>query len=197
MGCSLDFVRIQEKEKLPLHVVGVVQNESVAVDDAGIGSDAAQPELPGPAGSLLLSEYGLHLDAAHLRSDQHSEIPHWNAARQESRLRKREGHVADLDPLQQLAFPALVEHLKAVRPRELAGLVVVQIHEQSIGNGSGGLESKLDIGLQLGDQTRLARDEQGCVAGPEQGPVAAELGPGAEADGQVGQRRGQVGRGRL
>ena len=182
-----EVARVGKEEELAAHVVGVVDHDGVFLDEGAVRARPRQAELPRRQVALLLREHGLEIDRAQLAGGAQTEVAGGDALREEARLGEPEGHVSDLDPLDNLVRQPLIEDVDVVGGRELARLVVVDVHHDPVRDGAAHLDAELKLGHEAGQEAGLASQLDAGVAGPKAGPVASELSPAPNAHVQIGE----------
>ena len=175
--------RVEEEEELALHVVRVVEDEGVRAGEAA--ARALQPEAPGGDLAGLLRPHPLHVHRPRFYRRLEAEVAGGNALAQEAGRRQGEAHVAHLEALEELAGLPPVADVDAIGSGELAGLVVVHIHDHPVGHGAVGDGGELHVGADSGKEREFAGDLDRLVAGAVLGPVAPELARAPEREPQV------------
>jgi hypothetical protein len=145
----VDLCRIDEEEELPPHVVGVVQDQRVLLNEGALVSESGELKDPGVQITALLSPDGLEVHRTHLPLGLKAEVTCGDALREEARAREIEGHVADLESPQHIVFAAFIEEVDPVGGVELPRLVEVHIDLHPIENRSVHDDPELYLGAEL------------------------------------------------
>ena len=187
MGKVQEFPGIGEEEELASNEIRIVQGQGVLLNEGLPSADPGKLKIPGGDVPVLLGPNGLDVQGPEIRDGPESEIPSGNPLGQEPGLRESQGDVPHLHPPDDGPLLPFVEEVHVVDRGELPGLIVVHFHVDPFGHGPGHLEAELDVGFQLGEETRVAAFLEAHLAGLKPGPVPTELSPSPEPDRDVGE----------
>jgi hypothetical protein len=169
----LERRRVEQEEELSPHVVRVVEDEGVFLDEAPLVADAGELEDPRVQIAALLRPHGLEVHGAELALRLEAEVPRREPLGQEAGAREPEGHVAHVEASEDVVFCPLVADVDAVRGVELTRLVEVDVDPHALGDRTVELDAEEELGAQLRHERRGAAGLELHVARFEARPVAA------------------------
>ncbi len=135
----------------------------------------------------MLRPHRLELERAELALRLESEVPGRDALGQIAGVGGQpEVDIANLEALEDVVLPSLIEDVDAVRGIELARLVEVHVHADAIRDSAIDLHAELQLRAQLGYEIGIAADLELCVAGLKPRPLATDFHPARDVESQVG-----------
>ena len=180
-----EVLGIEEEEELAVDVVRVVEDQRVGSREGP--ARTLQPEVPRGHFAGLLGPHRPDLHRTRLERGLEAEAALGDSAAQESGRGQVEADVADFQALEDLAGESPVADVDPVGALELAGLFVVDIHDDTVRDGPVGSGRKADVGGDPGNVRDIAGALHGLVAGPELRPVADEPAGSGQFETQVGE----------